>query len=316
MLHFDQDSTTASTPVAADALSASGPDSTASQSKSKPVIALLNVAQQDSTVLLSTARAEALDAYGHPLPVRILLDSASQSNFITEDCMRRGGFGRSRDDAVVLAINDTKAASTRGRTSLVIQVQGRGDVRIPIEATILPRISALLPGNRIDRTTWKHVEGLQLADPKYNRPGPIDILIGATVFTSLLRDDRRIDERGEPDAFNTVFEWVLLGSVSSSAAQPVRSFLTLDSIDSAVTRFWQLEEIPPVQVLSEEDRKCEKSFARTTRCEISGRFMVSYPFVGDNLASQTRGRLHSIDFVHWNAVLDQTRNLRQITNSL
>ncbi|XP_077255144.1 uncharacterized protein LOC143893524 [Temnothorax americanus] len=278
LLHFEQNSGSANAPTDAEPPSESG---TTSSQGSEPLVSMASVARSNPIVLLSTVQAEALDAHGNPFPVRILLDSASQLNFISEGCMQRGGFGRTKCHTVVLAVNDTKAAATRGRTSLVIQAQGRESTRTPVEATILPRISAPLPSSQVERRAWKHLNGLRLADPQYHRPGPIDILIGAEIFASLLRDGRRVGRKGEPDAFNSVFGWVLVGSVSTQAPGSTHSFMTLDSLDASLSRFWQLDEIPSVPPYSQEDKRCEELFAQTTRRDASGRFVVSYPFKRD-----------------------------------
>ncbi|XP_024891843.1 uncharacterized protein LOC112467443, partial [Temnothorax curvispinosus] len=254
LLHFGRGSGPVGTPTDTGAPSETAAEESSSPQHNEPLVTMTSVAKSSSTVLLSTVQAEALDVHGNPFPVRMLLDSASQLNFISENCMQRGGFGRTKGRTVVLAVNDTKAAATRGSTSLVIQVQGNGNTRVPIEATILPRISAQLPSSQVEQRAWKHIEGLKLADPRYHRPGPIDILIGAEIFTSLLRDGRRVGKKGEPDAFNSIFGWVLVGS--------------LDEILSA----------PPY---SQEDRRCEELFAQTTRRDVSGRFVVSYPFIKD-----------------------------------
>ncbi|XP_071653979.1 uncharacterized protein [Temnothorax longispinosus] len=266
LLHFEQNSGSANAPTDAEPPSESG--ITSSQG-SEPLVSMASVARSNPIVLLSTVQAEALDAHGNPFPVRILLDSASQLNFISESCMQRGGFGRTKCHTVVLAVNDTKAAATRGRTSLVIQAQGRESTRTPVEATILPRISAPLPSSQVERRAWKHLNGLRLADPRYHRPGPIDILIGAEIFASLLRDGRRVGKKGEPDAFNSVFGWVLVGSVSTQAPGSTHSFMTLDSLDASLSRFWQLDEIPSVPPYSQEDKRCEELFAQTTRRDAS-----------------------------------------------
>ncbi|XP_071652143.1 uncharacterized protein [Temnothorax longispinosus] len=197
--------------------------------------------------------------------------------------MQRGGFSRTKHRTVVLAVNNTKTAATRGNTSFVIRTRGRDDIRLPIEATILPRIAGQLPNSQVERGAWEHLEGLRLADPLYHQPGPVDILLGAESFASLLRDGRRVGRKGEPDAFNTVFGWVLVGAVSAQAPQSIHSFVTLESLDASLSRFWQLDEIPTAPPYSQEDRRCEELFARTTRRDpASGRFVVSYPFTKDN----------------------------------
>lgn len=112
----------------------------------------------------------------------------------------------------------------------------------------------------------------------------VDILIGAEVFALVLQNSRRVGAKSEPDTFNTIFGWVLLGSVSSHAPRPLHSFLTLDStLDAFISRFWELEEVLDILSCSEEDRQCEELFIRTIHRDLSNRFVVSYPFAKDNL---------------------------------
>ncbi|XP_071571139.1 uncharacterized protein [Temnothorax nylanderi] len=265
LLHFERNSSSTSTPTAAGTSSESEAGKSSSPKNNEPLVTLTSVAKSSPIVLLSTVQAEALDIQGNPFPVHILLDSASQLNFISENCMRKGGFGRTKRRTIVLAVNDTKAAATRSSTSFVIRAQGDSNTRMPIEATILPRISAQLPSSQVEQRAWKHLEGLKLADPQYHRPGPIDILIGADIFASLIRDGRRVGKKSKPDAFNSIFGWVLVGSVSTQASRSTHSFLTLDSLDASLSRFWQLDEIPTAPPYLQEDKRCEELFAQTTR---------------------------------------------------
>ncbi|XP_024877402.1 uncharacterized protein LOC112463948 [Temnothorax curvispinosus] len=111
-------------------------------------------------------------------------------------------------------------------------------------------------------------------------PGSIDILLGAESFVSVLRNGRRTGTHWEPDVFNTVFGWVLMGSVSPSLqVQSLHSFVTtLESIDASVERFWKLEEVPEHVPISEENRRYREIVDKTTCRDHSGRFVVSYPF--------------------------------------
>ncbi|XP_024892895.1 uncharacterized protein LOC112468092 [Temnothorax curvispinosus] len=281
LLHYEQSFNTTPKPEPISATPAEPDAVPAPQSEDAPIVTMTSLANR--IVLLSTVRAEAIDARGNAFPVHILLDSASQANFITEGCLRKGGFCRTKHSATVLAINEARAATTRGLTSLVIRGRGRDDTRFSIEATVLSRITSPLPNDKVEVQPWKHLKGLPLADPEYFVPGGVDILLGADSFVSVLREGRRKGERGEPDAFNSVFGWVLTGAVSPSVqAAPLRSFATaLESIATSVGRFWQLEEVPEDASCSDEDRRCKEIFAKTTYRDPSGRFVVSYPFVSD-----------------------------------
>lgn len=189
LLHFDRSPSSSETSVSV-VSDASGAASVVPGAANSSV-ALTSIARSAPIILLSTVRAEILDVHRNPLPVRVLLDCASQSNFITESCAQRGGFSRTYNRGVVLAVGDSKAATTRGGTSFVLRVRDRDDVHIPIAATILSSISSQLPNCDFETKSWGHLEGLTLADPEYHVPGSIDILLGAEIFVSLLREGHR-----------------------------------------------------------------------------------------------------------------------------
>ncbi|XP_024887725.1 uncharacterized protein LOC112464773 [Temnothorax curvispinosus] len=215
LLHFERANPTslATTPVVTPvANSPAAPVDTGD----KPIVSMASVSNR--VILLSTVPAEALDVHSNAFPVRMLLDSASQANFITESCLRRGGFSRTRHRTTVLGVNKTKA-TTRGFTSFVIRVPNRFDTRFPVEATVLPRITSPLPNNCVASKSWDHLRGLSLADPKYYLPVSIDVLLGAELFVSVLRDNRRTGNHGEPDAFKTAFGWVLKGAIDAAVGQ-------------------------------------------------------------------------------------------------
>ncbi|XP_077259080.1 uncharacterized protein LOC143895662 [Temnothorax americanus] len=113
----------ANAPTDAEPPSESG---TTSSQGSEPLVSMASVARSNPIVLLSTVQAEALDAHGNPFPVRILLDNASQLNFISESCMQRGGFGRTKCHTVVLAdlngvsLNDVLRSGPKLQTDIVV----------------------------------------------------------------------------------------------------------------------------------------------------------------------------------------------------
>lgn len=137
-------------------------------------------------------------------------------NFISEDYMRRAGFSRTSFRTTILAVSDVKTTSAKGRTSFVVRPRNDHKIRISVEATVLQRISTRLPTSRVDEKSWRHLRGKILADPKYYEPGPVDIILGAELYVSLLQEGYHKGAKGEHDAFNTVFGWMLMGAVPSS----------------------------------------------------------------------------------------------------
>ncbi|XP_077259130.1 uncharacterized protein LOC143895693 [Temnothorax americanus] len=87
---------------------------------------------------------------------------------------------------------------TRGLTSFIIRAQSKDDIRFPIEATVLPRITSPLPSNRVESKSWNHLRGLPLADPEYYLPGSIDVLLGAESFVSDYLDSGHMELVSDP----------------------------------------------------------------------------------------------------------------------
>ena len=60
------------------------------------------------------------------------------------------------------------------------------------------------------KSEWSHLKGLQLADPDFGRPGPIDLLLGMDVFVDILLTGRRLGQHGTPSAFRHTLDGCLL----------------------------------------------------------------------------------------------------------
>ena len=86
-----------------------------------------------------------------------------------------------------------------------------------ISALVVPRVVHDLPTIYVPLDNkWYHLSNIQLADPSFNVPGRIDLLLGVDIFTRILLDGRREGIPGSPVALETLFGWVLCGNVESS----------------------------------------------------------------------------------------------------
>ena len=53
-----------------------------------------------------------------------------------------------------------------------------------MKTSVLPKVTADLPTIPVSPVTkWKHLSGLELADPNYGTPAQVDILLGGKVFS-------------------------------------------------------------------------------------------------------------------------------------
>lgn len=247
-------------------------------STSAQVNSLTNVLPSKTTVLLSTAMVDILDVRGNYQSVRVLLDSGSQTNIISQKCLNRLGLPSSPLSLAIFGLGKTSSSVSKGVTC-TIRPKDRLEPQFSIETVVLPKICSDMPNAYIECHEWKHLANLKLADPHFNVPKEIELLLGADIFPLLLRNGRAHGKVNEPTAIETVFGWVLMGKVQvTHPLCKINSFFL--SLDLTLKKFWELEEVPKVSPSSPEDLLCEKIFAENHARDRTGRYSVALPFKG------------------------------------
>lgn len=249
------------------------------------------VASKKSTVhdqvLLSTALVKVRSMEGNWVILRAFLDGGAQRNVITEDCVQRLKLKRFSCDVPVTGIGQIDAGTYRKGAIVPLKSCVDDSFQFSLAAVVMKNISSNLPNEEFDISLWSYLNGLNLADCKFNEPGKIDLLIGAEFYLSLLKDDPLVKGPvGCPIAQNTHFGWILSGPVvvkESSQSSKIFSLRADQSLPQVLSRFWEIEEFPNIPAKSIEDGKCEEHFERTFSRAEDGRFIVKLPFKDENL---------------------------------
>lgn len=256
-------------------------------SHSRSVIVSEKSATQ-SQVLLSTAIVKLRTGYNNWVLARVFLDGGSQSCVITKKCVQQFNLHKRHCNVPITGIGELKAGTVNKESNFEIMSCYDSSIRLDVKAVVMKSISTNLPNKNFDISdpAWSYLKGLQLADPKFNEPGKIDILIGAEYYFSLLCDEQKQQgPNGYPIAIKTIFGWILSGTVpsmeeSNSIKRKIFSVVTEIDLDASLKRFWEIEEFPYVNsIKSLEDEKCEKYFEETHYRNEEGRFVVRLPFV-------------------------------------
>jgi hypothetical protein len=58
-----------------------------------------------------------------------------------------------------------------------------------------------------------------MADPNFDQPGPIDLLIGVDLYFAVMEGGKVVIDDALSADFNTVFGWIIVGSVSLSTGR-------------------------------------------------------------------------------------------------
>lgn len=214
------------------------------------------------------------------LKFRALIDSGSGASLITEACVNKLGIPRTSGKVAVSGLAQQSAGTTRGLVKLVIANRCSDNVILRTNAFVMGKLTSTLPAQCIVPNSKLLEKEIQesLADPAYNQPGPIDIILGSDVFLAILQPGQVKDEFGIPIAQNTIFGWIVSGNQSIYTAGVPNNFSIINlhaevDVNRTLRQFWEQEEVPKSQQLTPADQAAVECFRSTTTRDDSGRFM-------------------------------------------
>jgi len=159
--------------------------------------------------LLATAIVEVRNKFGQYVPCRALLDSASQSHFITERCVQLLRLTKTKAQAAIQGISDVNTATHHSVS--IHMISRHTDWRSTLDCAVLKNITGLIPSVKFDMSNWKIPKDIKLADELFNHPEKVDLLIGAELFYELLQSGRLRLPGNYPMLQETVLGWIVAG---------------------------------------------------------------------------------------------------------
>ncbi|XP_047027719.1 uncharacterized protein LOC124635810 [Helicoverpa zea] len=165
-----------------------------------------------------------------------------------------------------------------------------------------------MPSVEIPSFVKANLKHLVLADSDFDKPGDIDLLLGADIFHSIYNGQRLEVGPGLPVALHSVFGWVITGRLDAECSPPAETSTLLAStaaLDNVVKRFWEVEEPPKQTIVNPENEKCEQMYTDLVRRNEDGRYVVpmllkeEHEQLGDSHRTAL-SRLHNLEkrFLH------------------
>lgn len=242
-------------------------------------------------VLLSTAEVLVAGSGNVSLPCRVLLDSGSDSNLISE------AFAKQLDlsmESINLPISGLNNAETRVKYKLRTKISSRvNPFNAILDFLVVPTITSNLPMIKVDIRSWSIPTSVDLADPSFHVPKEIQMIIGAELFFTLVKNGRIKLADGNPMLVETDLGWIVSGPVKGHPSGPQGSICHLnlreEQINRTLVKFWELETVQEASPLTSREQAIEKHFQLTHFRDDSGRYTVRLPFndnksqLGDSL---------------------------------
>ncbi|XP_018371804.1 PREDICTED: uncharacterized protein LOC108766798 [Trachymyrmex cornetzi] len=261
-------------------------------------------------VLMATAIVDAVNQKRFSFPIRVLLDSGSEANFITQNVCNKLGLKRNAASEIVAGVNNAEC-QVRQFTNVIIKSR-HAKFQINTQCLVIPKITRDLPSKEIDKELLNIPSNLQLADFEFNKRSSIDLLIGAEFFFEILESGKIKLDNNKLVLQNTKFGWVVAGPIYRSACIDTKSteivnalhctLIEDESLNDTLKQFWEIESCTDASknTWSPEEVRCERLYQDTTTRDSQGRFVVSLPFKSSNMnIGETRSgalkRLYQIE---------------------
>ncbi|XP_046966951.1 uncharacterized protein LOC124534960 [Vanessa cardui] len=239
-----------------------------------------------SQVLLATAIVEVESRTGNTsLAYRCLLDQGSQASLITESAVQALGLKKIPNKVYISGIggrNDSLASAS------VVEIKLKSihnpQFTLVVKAHVLTKLTYFLPTKKANVQLWPALAQLKLADPKFDVPNKIDLLLGAEVYSQILVEGLIKGPPGCPVAQNTHLGWILSGQIHSDhvdsescqANSVIVNMYTQCNDNDLLRKFWELESDDlsvKKKMLTDDEQKCEETFRNTVTRDDHGRYI-------------------------------------------
>jgi hypothetical protein len=239
-----------------------------------------NVSKSDNNtnVLLSTAIVKVKAANGVEHLLRALIDPASQATIVTESTAQLLNFRREKANTGIIGMGECKSGTAKSQIKFTLQPRYPSDYTLAMVALILPKMTNKMPSEEAT-VNRKKFSNILLADPTFNTPGPINIVIGADYYGCLIEEG--IIKNNGMVAQKTNIGWIITGpALNSKEIKPIKkmSFVTNIELNNLLETFFEQEEVNKQRALTEAEMACEEHFQKTHSRNKDGSYTVRIPF--------------------------------------
>lgn len=158
-----------------------------------------------SEILLTTALIKVTSRDGNQHIMRALIDQGSQISLISERAAQQLGIKRQSCNGVIFGIGE-KENNCKGMLDITCQSL-HSDFVFNARVMIMNNLIKNLPQKTFSKPAWSHISDINLADPEFYVSRPVDILLGAEIYSLIMMDgiirgdETRVDSLRQRDYF-------------------------------------------------------------------------------------------------------------------
>ena len=238
---------------------------------------------KDVTHILATAIVRVKSVNNEWIPARALIDTGSMAHFITARLAARL---RTRMSKAATPVMGLFGGQKINQLIHITMKSCASDYEASIQTLVLPVFDHIHPSVRLDINQLQLPSNVKFADPTFNEPQRVDMIIGVGLAFNILMVGQ-IQLVDNLLLQKTILGWLVAGELVNNPNPTHKLALSgtsqdCDQLQAALERFWELEKVPEqLQNWSQQELFCENHFRQHTTRKESGRFVVRLPFLSN-----------------------------------
>lgn len=200
-------------------------------------------------------------------------------NLITEACARGFGLNRQRATQQLLCADGTTGLKVKGIALTTICSRFNEDPIKQVYLNIVSELPQIMPSQPL----MSIEDESQYADVNWNKPGPIEMLIGVGVWADITGDKKVRLSNGLVKQ-DTRLGCVLFGESQSALMTEALCGIIKEeeSLIDVIGKLWELDNVREPKSMSANDEWCEENFRKTHTRSADGRYIVTIPLNPDD----------------------------------
>lgn len=232
---------------------------------------VLTVAKPAYGIVLLPSAVVKVRTRNQEVLARVLLDSCSQSNLVSEHFVRKNRISSKHSRSKILGISQ----GLYSNEEVILSISSRfNDFSLTLNADVVGKIPYEVSPDIIAYVSLIR-QNLNFADCDTDSRN-VDIILGVEHVNRILSGNKQFI--GELCIEDSQFGWVAAGPIEGAARVNSRCCHLSVTVKDILTSFWEVEEVTPPKVTNTEHELCEQHFSSTHARLPDGRFQVRLPF--------------------------------------
>lgn len=237
-----------------------------------------NKASQQMVTCLPTAQIRVRDQLGELQTLRALIDQCSQSTFITERAAQLLKIPKHKTDIEIYGVANIKSGSVKYTVNMTVHPRFESNHVHHMEAKVLKTLTGTHPETQLVNPR-SETQNLTMADPDFDLPGRIDVIIGADYYPEIIM--KGVEKLPFALLQQTTLGWIASGNIKSKNKQFTTKIKTLISqtavkeLNEQLKRFWDIEDMRDLGQTTAND--VELQYTNEVKRDEDGRYTVKMP---------------------------------------